>query len=100
MAEAVEEDEVARLRLRERDRLRGVPLRDRVVRQVDPELGVDVHDEAGAVEAARARAAPDVRDTDVPERDGRGRRVAAASAEDRRKSREAVPASLMRGCRG
>src|SRR5207302_7412549 len=41
VAEAVEEDEVARLHLRLRDRQRRVPLRDGVVRQRDPELGID-----------------------------------------------------------
>ena len=81
VAEAVEEDEVAGCR--RRDRLGRIPLRDGVVRERDPELRVDVHHEAGAVEAARARAAPDVRDAEILERD-RGRlRMAGAGASGR-----------------
>ena len=64
VAEPVEEDEVAGLELapRHRDGIRVAPLRDGVVRQRDPDLGVRVHDETRAVEAAGARAAIDVRE--------------------------------------
>src|SRR4051812_6282101 len=77
VAEAVEEDEVAgRWR---GDRLRRVPLGDGVVRERDPELGVDVHHEAGAVEAARARAAVDVRDAEIAKGDRGGCGMAGAT---------------------
>ena len=81
VAEPVEEDEVARRR--RRDRIRRVPLGHGVVRERDPELGVDVHHEAGAVEAGRARAAPGVRDAEILEGD-RGRlRMARSGAPGR-----------------
>ena len=62
----VEEDEVAGLQ-----RLRGhgralVELSPRVVREGDPELRVDEHRQAGAIEAGeRARAAPAIRNPQV-----------------------------------
>src|SRR5918999_6098240 len=69
VAEAVEEDEIAGLELAAVDR-RAVPvLRSGVVRQRDADLRVDVHDEPGAVEAARTRTAPDVRGAEVTHRD-------------------------------
>src|SRR5204863_494658 len=62
----LEEDEVARLELRRRHPRSLVPLRAGVVREADPELGVDVHREAGAVEARhRVGAAPAVGDSEV-----------------------------------
>ena len=39
------------------------------MRQGDPDLGVDVHDETRAVEAAWARAAADIGDAEVLHRD-------------------------------
>src|SRR5579884_3304653 len=51
VAEAVEEDEVAGLELVARDGNAHRPLCSGVVRQGDADLPVDVHDEAGAVEA-------------------------------------------------
>src|SRR5690348_5965280 len=64
-----EEEEVARLELAHRN---GRPHPDLGVRTVwkrDPDLGVDVHHESRAVEAARRRAAPDVRHAEVMHRD-------------------------------
>src|SRR5579862_2652229 len=69
VAEAVEEDEVAGLSRGLGDRQRRVPLGDRVMRQRDAELRVDVHHEAGAVETARACSSPDVGDAEIPQRD-------------------------------
>src|SRR3954447_20655429 len=71
VGEAVEEDEVAGLELAARDRSSVAVLRGGVVRQRDPELRVDVHDEARAVEAGRRRTSPDVGDAEVAERDRR-----------------------------
>src|SRR5262249_49798341 len=59
--EAVEEDEVAGLQLVARHGYPVAVLRRRMVRQGDAHLGEDVHDEPGAVEAARGRPAPHVR---------------------------------------
>ena len=80
VAEPVEEDEVAGLELapRHRDGIRVAPLRDGVVRQRDADLGVGVHDEARAVEAAGARAALHVRGAEVAHRDARRRRCSGA----------------------
>src|SRR5204862_6433105 len=71
VAEPVEEDEVAGLELApgHRDGIRVAPLRDGVVRQRNPDLGVRVHDETRAVEAAGARAAIDIRSAEVAHRD-------------------------------
>src|SRR5205085_11771251 len=78
--EAVEEDEVAGLELALRDGDAHAVLGVARVRERDADLRVDVHREAGAVEAARARAAPDVRRAEVAHGDpddaavaGRGR---------------------------
>src|SRR2546426_12576650 len=65
VAEAVEEDEVARLEISARDRHAHVPLGAGVMRQGDTDLAVDVRDEPGAVEAGWARPAPDVRRAEV-----------------------------------
>ena len=55
------------------------------MRQRDAELRVDVHDEPRAVEAGRRRrAAPEIRDAEVAERDRRGLRVAGTRRRDRR----------------
>jgi hypothetical protein len=71
VAETREEDEVAGLELapRDRDRPRVAPLSDGVVRQRDADLRVHVHHEAGTIEAARAGAAPHVRDAEILHRD-------------------------------
>src|SRR5207249_78092 len=62
----MEEDEVAGLKRARRDTRALVPLGAGVVRQVDSELAVDVHRQAGAVEAGeRVGAAPEVRGTEV-----------------------------------
>ena len=50
------------------------------MRQRDADLGVDVHDEAGAVEAGRARAAPDVGNAEVLHRDADDAAVAWTAA--------------------
>src|ERR1700749_2633797 len=64
VAEAVEEDEVAGPQALARDPLAEVEVRVRAVREGDPEVRVDEPDEAGAVEARRRAAAPDVRDAE------------------------------------
>src|SRR5919201_1899163 len=62
----VEEDQVPRKEPARRDAHALVELRARVVRELDPELRVDVHREAGAVEPPdRIGAAPAVRDAEV-----------------------------------
>src|SRR5581483_4249161 len=70
--ETAEEHEVAGPQRAARDAAAEAVVRVRAMRQVDAEALVDVADEAGAVEAAGARAAPLVRDADEPlgERDG------------------------------
>ena len=82
VAEPGEEDQVPRLQCPARDLAPIAVLGGCVVRQVDAELAVHVHHEAGAVEAAGTRAAPGVRDADVaagepgcalPHRDPRAR---------------------------
>jgi hypothetical protein len=80
---AVEEDEVAGLEVARRDVRQVGVLHRRVVRERDAELGVDVHDEARAVEAVGARAAPHVRHAEVllGDRDG----LAAKGARRRRR---------------
>src|SRR5438874_10935458 len=67
--EPVEEDEVAGLQVAGRDGDADAPLRARVVRKADAHLPVHVRDEAGAVEARRARAAPDVGRAEILHRD-------------------------------
>src|SRR5205085_5253454 len=67
--EAVEEDEVAGLEIAVGDRHAHGPLCAGVVGKRYADLRVDVHHEPGAVEAARARAAPDVRDAEELHRD-------------------------------
>ena len=68
----VEEDEVAGRQLVAADARPGRPQRSRVVRQRDAELAVDVDDQARAVEAGRAGAAPHVGHAEVLLRDRRG----------------------------
>src|SRR3954452_25134957 len=58
--EAAEEDEVSRLQVAVRDRRSIAVHGSSVVRQGNADLGVDVHDESGAVEAARPAGAPDI----------------------------------------
>src|SRR4029453_6193288 len=67
--EPVEEDEVASLEVAARYGAAVAVLRVRAVRQRVPDLRVDVHHEAGAVEARRRSAAPDVRRPQVAHRD-------------------------------
>ena len=83
VAEPGEEDQVPRLQRPARDLAPVAVLGGCVVRQVDAELAVHVHHEAGAVEAVPGTgAAPGVRDADVaagepgcalPDRDPRAR---------------------------
>ena len=87
VAEAVEEDEVAGLELVSGDRRAHAVLRGRVVRERDADLRVHVHDEAGAVEAGRARRRP--------RRTGR-RGTASRSRRRRRSGTAAGPASRAR----
>src|SRR6185312_6012092 len=62
----VEEDEIAWLQRLRRDGRAFVDLEARVVGEVNPELRVDVHGQARAVEAAdRARAAPAIRHAEI-----------------------------------
>src|SRR5512133_597561 len=66
----LEEEQVAGQERRRRDPCAFVELRARVVRQLDAELGVDVHSEARAVEAAeRAGASPTIGNAEVLQRD-------------------------------
>src|ERR687887_3236 len=69
VARAGEEDEVARLELAYRNRRTHAELGVRAVRQRDADLGEDVHDETGAVEASRRSPAPDVGNAEVAHRD-------------------------------
>ena len=64
VAESAEEDEVAGLQRPAPDPPAEVVVRVRAVRQVYPELPVDIANEPGAVEAARTAAAPAIRDAD------------------------------------
>src|SRR5712691_3504579 len=59
VARAGEEDQVARLELAHRHRHAHAVLDVRAVRERDADLCEDVHHEAGAVEPAGSRAAPD-----------------------------------------
>src|ERR1051326_3523031 len=69
VAEAVEEDKVAESKRAARDFSPALELRPRIVRQRDPEVGVDEACEARAVEAgARRRAAVHVANADEPRR--------------------------------
>ena len=85
--------EVARLEVAARDRDADVPLGARVVRKRDADLRVDVGDEARAVEAGGARAAPDVGSAEVPHRDARRRRC-TRRRRDRRAVRRAARAPI------
>src|SRR6187551_3539494 len=69
VAEPVEEDEVAGLKVAQRDRAAVAVLGVRAVRERDPDLREDVHHEAGAVEPGRRSAAPYVRRAEVVHRD-------------------------------
>jgi len=74
-----------------RDAVAERKLRARVVRQRDPEVGVDETGESGAVEpAARRRAAVRVRDAEEVTRE----------ADDRRRRRVRAPRQLLRGVEG
>src|SRR5438309_1587444 len=64
VAESAEEDEVAGLQRPAPDPPAEVVVRVRAVRQVYPELPVDIANEPGAVEAARTAAAPAIRNAD------------------------------------
>src|SRR6185312_1054757 len=64
-----EEHEVARLQLADRNRSAHAELRIRAVRERDADLGKHIRNEAGAVEATRRRAAPDVRNAEIAHRD-------------------------------
>src|SRR5439155_11661545 len=89
VAETAEEDEVARLQRPAADPPADVEVCIRAVGQLDPEALVDVPDKTGAVEAARAGAAPAVRDTEETPRVGD-----SANADPRgRHLLEAEPAS-------
>ena len=61
VAQAVEEDQIARLQLTATDVATLVVLGSRVVGQADARLGVGVHDQARAVEGARTGCAVHVR---------------------------------------
>ena len=89
VADAAEEDEVARLELCPRDVCTGVPLGIGGVRKRDSELGVDIGGESRAVESSRGAAAPDVRGSaqshcvghgEVPDGDLSGRRAVRRAA--------------------
>src|SRR5215208_3632548 len=58
VAEAVEEDEVARPEVLARGRLPDSPEHPTRVRELDPDSAVDIHHEARAVEARGGRAGP------------------------------------------
>src|SRR6266540_1123205 len=75
VGEAVEEDQVAGLKVVPRYRTADAPEHGAVVGQADPDAAVDVHDEPGAVEAIRAGARPAVRGAEVAERDGNDARA-------------------------
>ena len=72
VVEAVEEDQVAAAQVIHADVAAVAVLGGGEVRQAHAQLGIDVHDEAGAVKAARARAAPHVGHSQVTlgDRDG------------------------------
>ena len=82
VAEPVEEDEVARLQLVLRDRRAHAVLRVGRVRQRDADCREGVDDEAGAVEAVRAGAAPDVRLAELRHRDADDAAVARRRRDD------------------
>src|SRR5262245_7515673 len=69
VAEAVEEDEISGRQLRAGHRAAVLVLPRDVVRKRDPDLPVDVHREARAVEARGRRSAPTVGNAQVAERD-------------------------------
>src|SRR5262245_51198558 len=85
MAEPAEEDEIAGLEAPAADAAPDVEVGIGAVRQLDPEALVDVVDEPGAVEAARARAAPAVGDAEEALRVGGGEEA------DRRRLQLAEP---------
>src|SRR4051812_21353834 len=106
VVEVVEEHQVAGGEVAARHMRAGVPLRAGVVGQRDAELPVDVHDQARAIEAGGAGAAPDVGHAEVllrergsllPERAGRrwGVGAAASAASASAAARAAAPTARL-----
>jgi hypothetical protein len=80
--EAVEEDDVARHQIAACDGPALPPEHGAVMRKCDADPAIDVHDEAGAIEAGRTRAAPTVGNTQVVKADGNGLSGAPVSWRD------------------
>ena len=88
-ARIAEEHQVAGPHVAERHRCALLLLDGRAVVHADADLRVAVHRETGAVEPARARAAPDVGDPEVALCDGDDLGVAGAVGVERRRQRAA-----------